>query len=84
MTGTDLAAAGRRAGHGPTRPVTPGDWWSPLRHQPHRRRQAPPRGDSQLGLSIALKRRELPAIAVAEVDQLWGASAPVGRGGGTS
>ena len=80
MTGTGLAAAGRRAGHGP-RPVLPGDQLSRLRRQARRRHgPAPTGGDSQLGLSTALKRRELPAVAVGEVDQMWSASAPVGNG----
>jgi len=84
MTSTDLAAAGRRAGHAPGRPVRPGDRWSPLRRQPRRRcGQAPPRADSQLGLSTELKSDELSAVAVGEVDQMWSGSAPVGKGKGT-
>jgi hypothetical protein len=85
MAGTDLTAAGRRAGHGPRRPAPPGDRWSRSRRQPRRGRgQAPPGGDSQLGLSTELKSGELSTVAVGEVDQMWSADAPVGRGGGTS
>jgi hypothetical protein len=85
MTGTDLAAAERSAGHAPRRPVPPGDRWSRLRSQPRRRHGlAPPGGGGRPGLGTALKSAELPAVPVGEVDQMWSARASIGKGERTS